>query len=437
VKKIAVIGGGPKAAALCAKAHILNDPAKKIEIRVYERAEWGAAWTGDHGYTDGVQRLCTPAERDVGFPYGKGLLNAEGAQNLFEAFSWSAFLVDQGSNPQTFGNWVDRGRKSPPHRLYARYLGWVIERSDASKTIGQVTGIVQGKSGKWTITYLQNGREAPHTGFDGVVFTGAGPAKAGFQRIDDPRIIDGVAFWQNPEGFLKLADDSEEPVIIAGAGGTSAAIAASIAQRRPGKAVLIIGNQAALFTRTESFFENALFSDDEAWAALKPEDRIGVTERLTRGVVWSAVSEVLSASADVKFRPGRVESAFIRPAVEDAPAELRVAVKDATGERTDAARLIIDAAGFDAWWFTELLPPDLKAKTDGADEGKTRALRKELAKNIGHDLSLDLGVPGLHAPMLAQAQGPGFASLMTLGLTSDRILETYAAAEAEPDIEAG
>jgi len=426
-----VIGGGPKAAALCAKALILNIPVKKIQLRVFEKAEWGAAWTGHHGYTDGNQRLCTPPERDVGFPYGEGLLNAEGAEKLFAAFSWGAFLVDQGSNPETFSNWVDRGRKPPPHSVYAKYLGWVIERSGAVTTIGEVVAVAPGADGLWEVRYRQGTRERTASGFHGVVFTGAGPAKRGFERAADPRIIDGVDFWKEPEAFLAQADHSEEPVVIAGSGGTSAAIAAWIAQHRPGKAVLIIGNQAALFTRTESFFENALFSDDDAWGALELKDRISVTERLTRGVVWSAVSEILSASGDVRFRPGRVSGAFIQPAVDGAPEELRVSVTDAKGERTDAARLIIDAAGFDAWWFVDLLPTDLRAKTVDGDPRQTKTHRQKLATEIGTDLTLDLGAVGLHVPMLAQAQGPGFASLMTLGLTSDRILGVYVDPETE------
>ena len=429
MKRVAVIGGGPKAAALCAKAHCINAFGGQIQLRVFEKDAWGAAWAGRYGYTDGEQRLCTPAERDVGFPYGEGLLHGEGVRLLFREFSWSAFLVEAAGRPEGYRNWVDRGRKPPAHSVYAAYLAWVIEKARVKRTLGEVTAVGR-QDDKWTITYRQRGQSRTADNFDGVVFTGPGPAIEGFPRPVDPRIIDGVGFWRNPEAFLSQAEDGEEPVVIAGSGGTSAAIAAWIARRGRSGPILIIGNQAALFTRTESFFENALFSDEEAWSALDPQVRVSVTQRLTRGVVWASVSEILSASPDVRFRPGRVRSAVNQPGVDGAPAELRVNVEDATGTRADPARLVIDAAGFNAWWFADLLPPAVREATlPAAAAPKPKAVREHrdaMAAAIRTDLSLDLGVEGLHAPMLALAQGPGFASLMVLGSMSERILRAYA-----------
>ncbi len=46
-------------------------------------------------------------------------------------------------------------------------------------------------------------------------------------------------------------------------------------------------------------------------------------------------------------------------------------------------------------------------------------------ESMRNDLSLEIGVDGLHAPMVSQTQGPGFASLMVLGSKSDRILKSY------------
>ncbi|MES2351243.1 MAG: hypothetical protein V4641_27025 [Pseudomonadota bacterium] len=68
--QIAVVGGGAKAAALAAKAFALRKAnVANIHITVFEKTEIGAHWTGKNGYTDGEQRLCTPAERDLGYPY--------------------------------------------------------------------------------------------------------------------------------------------------------------------------------------------------------------------------------------------------------------------------------------------------------------------------------------------------------------------------------
>jgi mycobactin lysine-N-oxygenase len=66
--RLAVLGGGAKAAALAAKAWCLKEgKIADIEIVIFEQHKVGASWDGEHGYTDGEQRLCTHIERDVGF----------------------------------------------------------------------------------------------------------------------------------------------------------------------------------------------------------------------------------------------------------------------------------------------------------------------------------------------------------------------------------
>lgn len=396
-------------------------------MRVFERDVIGASWVGTHGYSDGEQRLCTPPERDMGFPYERGLLNAAGVADLFSRFSWQAFLIARLQSADGYRDWVDRGRKPPSHNLYARYVRWVIKQSGFSTSKGEVTRIGRA-NGKWTVTYRpkKGGNPRVFEGFDAVVVTGPGPAISGFARFVDPRVTDGVAFWTDPDAFTAQGKGSEEPIIIAGSGGTAAAIAAWITRKagdeRP---IIIVGNQAALFTRTESFFENALFSDEDAWAALEPADRVGVSQRLNRGVVWSSVSDTLSQARNVRFRPGRVMRTHLAAAVNGAPAELRVEVKDAMGTRSDAASLVIDAAGFNPWWFADLLSPRQRKRTEAAGAATTRQRRDELIASMDYDLSLDVGVDGLHAPMLSLAQGPGFASLMVLGAMSERILGSY------------
>lgn len=427
MKKIAVIGGGPKAAALCAKASAINAFGQQVTVRVFERDQIGAAWLGKHGYSDGIQRLCTPPERDVGFPYERGLLNASGVGDLFGRFSWQVFLINRMRSADGYRDWVDRGRKPPSHELYARYVRWVINQSGAFKTMGEVTGFDRERD-KWTVTYQSKRLRAARTmkNFDAIVVTGPGPAIRGFDRLDDPRVTDGVSFWQNPAEFLGQESDSEEPIIIAGSGGTAAAIAAWITRHAlDDRPIIIVGNQAALFTRTESFFENALFSDEDAWAALEPAQRIGVSQRLNRGVVWSSVSEALSQARNVRFRPGRVLRAYVEGAVEDAPAELRVEVRDAIGTRSDAASLVIDASGFDPWWFAKLLPLRYRRAMQAVGAKTARERRDDLVASMDYDLSLDIGVEGFHAPMMSLAQGPGYASLMVLGAMSERILSSY------------
>ena len=425
MKRIAVIGGGPKAAAICAKAWCLDPTRKRLRVDVFEKTEFGSAWGGRHGYTDGDQKLCTPAERDVGFPYEEGLLDEDGVKRLFSTFSWGAYLIEAAGSPLGYREWVDRGRKAPTHRIYAQYIAWVLRASGQIRAAREVVGLDH-RDDRWSVRYrLRGGVEKARGDFDGVVITGPGPALSGFQRPRDPRIIDGNAFWRTPETFLRRARGSDGPIIIAGSGGTSAAIAARIVRRDPGRPVIIIGNQGALFTRTESFFENALFTDEDAWRALRADERVAVTQRLNRGVVWASVSETLSASGDVRFRPGRVTGAVVQPGVRGAPAELRVDVIDASGEWNDPASLVIDASGFDPWWFLSLLPDRMQRLARGRGDATAERRRQELRSTIDRDLSVDLGATGLHVPMLALAQGPGFASLMVLGSMSERILQSY------------
>lgn len=425
MKKIAVIGGGPKAAAICAKAWCLNRAREQVRVQVFEKTFFGSAWSGRHGYTDGDQKLCTPAERDVGFPYETGLLDDDGIKHLFSEFSWGAFLVEGTGSSLRYREWVDRGRKAPTHRIYGRYLNWVLRKSGQTSIARDVTALDH-DGDKWSVTYTgRSGRHLKLRDFDGVVITGPGPARDGFERPNDPRIIDGERFWRRPQQFLDQDEFRDEPIVVVGSGGTAAAIAARIVLHDPLRSVIIIGNQGALFTRTESFFENALFTDEDAWRALKAEERVAVTERLNRGVVWASVSETLSASRNVRFRPGRVTAASVHPGVRGAPEELRVEVTDAGGSRSDPASLVIDASGFEPWWFLRLLPERMQRLARGRGDVSTNSKRRSLRAEIDRDLSVDLGASGLHVPMLALAQGPGFASLMVLGSMSERILNPY------------
>jgi mycobactin lysine-N-oxygenase len=72
---LAVIGGGPKGAAIAAKAAALSAAGYDApKITIYEPHSLGASWTGRFGYTDGLQLLCT---------FGEAV-----AEYLFAEYSW-------------------------------------------------------------------------------------------------------------------------------------------------------------------------------------------------------------------------------------------------------------------------------------------------------------------------------------------------------------
>ncbi len=96
-KTIAIVGGGPKAAAIVARAAVLRDLLgvnNVPDILVFEKTAVGSAWSGGGGFSSGHLTLCSPAEKDVGFPYVETVARktrAPVAPALHARFSWSSF----------------------------------------------------------------------------------------------------------------------------------------------------------------------------------------------------------------------------------------------------------------------------------------------------------------------------------------------------------
>lgn len=93
------------------------------------------------------------------------------------------------------------------------------------------------------------------------------------------------------------------------------------------------------------------------------------------------------------------------------------------GPASISANLVIDATGFDEWWFRSLLPDDWRDKL----EPTNKVERDRLRDGIQQDLSFGPGwtLPRLHVPMLADLVGPGTTNLLSLGDLADRILASY------------
>ena len=202
VEKLLIIGGGPKAAAVCAKCCILRDldlPAPKPVV--FEQHVLAAAWTGRHGYTTGTLRLGTSPEKDVGFPYFEDSKNAQVTSELFRRFSWTNYLRKLG----TFAEWIDRGRPHPTHKQYSDYISWVITNSiqKDEKIIGTVQEI-HPQNGGWRVV-VQIGDQRKEFEGDKLLVTGTGKAKRPeFEFPRDKNILFGDNFWT--EENLKLLD---------------------------------------------------------------------------------------------------------------------------------------------------------------------------------------------------------------------------------------
>ena len=428
-RRIVVVGGGPKAAAIAAKAEVLNRLSRtRLQVTIIEQSEIGANWTGSHGYTDGEARLCTPAERDLGFPYDVGIAGQEVAAAMHSGYSWGAFQIERGrSDAQSgFKNWVNRGRLPPTHAEFAAYIRWAVERSGAKVEIARVERI-EGDGDGWLVHRVPTPADAQRLErFDGVVFTGPGPPLRGIEvQVSNDRIADGRSFWDDPDGFLAQAKGSEDPLIILGAGGTAAAIAARATRAREVGLVLVIGDPAALFTRVEAFFENQIFTDAAVWKKLDKRTRRKFTARLNRGVVWAAISDELARSPKVRFEPARGKKVSVR---QPLPGKEEIAVEYERGGETFGATgsLAVDASGFDAWWFAPMLPDDLRDRITGATPEEEKEKRRKIQDEMTANLALFPDGPApIHAPMLSQAVGPGLMSLMALGAMSDLVLNRY------------
>lgn len=434
--QLAVIGGGPKAAAIAAKAWALRERGQAdIRVTIFEPETIGAYWSGKAGYTDGKQRLCTIAERDVGYPYNS-MFGRDVDITMASTFSWARFLQTRPAGYETgYSTWVDAGRKPPSHKHFADYLQWVVsETSPQAKVEKQRVTRLTKERKRWQIGFLDGaGNQSTYPiGFDAAIVTGPGPAKRVTMRnasgASSEKIFDGRNFWQRSNDVLRClkqaAKDSkysENAIVIIGAGGTAAAIFAwLVANGAADLPIQMVASQAALYTRVDSVFENQLFSDETQWSTLSSKSRRAFFDRLNRGVVWATIMDRVSSASKFKMVDGRAKEIIV-----SSPADVELEVLRGDGETvTLQASMLIDCSGFDAWWFLSLIDG---FPAVGAEKDRVRRERWQdrMRENLQlHGTPWDV-FPALHAPMLSSKLGPGFGSLMVLGAMADRVLRTY------------
>lgn len=229
-KTLAIIGAGPKAAAIVARATVLrklSPSGTHPNIVVIERTAPGSTWSGDTDFTSGYLTLCSPAEKDVGFPYPEPRarcgIGRSISQTLFGEFSWSAFMVATGR----YAEWIDRGREFLSHQLWAKYVKWVFDVAGQPLTIGEVTRVSRHSRGGWTITF-QSSTTIKNLNADGVVFTGTGiPRRLTIpDKVPANNFHDAESFWASRDQFLRLRDAS---IIVVGDGGGAGAIVSWLA----------------------------------------------------------------------------------------------------------------------------------------------------------------------------------------------------------------
>ncbi|NEW43868.1 SidA/IucD/PvdA family monooxygenase [Nocardia cyriacigeorgica] len=414
VDRLLVVGAGPKAMAVAAKAHVLRSlglPAP--QVTVVEPHAVGGNWLGTGGWTDGRHRLGTSPEKDIGFPYHSTWARGhnQAINEAMMAFSWTSFLVERG----TYAEWIDRGRPSPQHNVWAKYLQWVARKIGLDLVAGSVRKISAAADG-WLVTVADADGLISEIDTDRLMISGPGDSGRALAR--HPKVLSVAEFW-DLAGKRQLPASSRAAVI--GGGETAGSVMDELV-RHDVLIVSVISPAATIYTRGESYFENSLFSDPAKWRALSIEERRDVVRRADRGVFSVRVQDALMADSRVHHLQGRV----VRVAEQGDGVGLTLR-NELRPDQVHGFDLVVDATGGQALWFLDLFDADAADLVELAIGGPITQARIETA--IGHDLAVEGLDAKLYLPNLAGlAQGPGFPNLSCLGQLSDRVLATPAAA---------
>jgi mycobactin lysine-N-oxygenase len=430
-KRLAIVGAGPKAAALAARAAVLRTrrPTGSVpELIVIERDSPGAAWSGDNYYSNGFETLCTPGEKDVGFPYNDDWADRAGssiASELYARFSFGAYLVAEGR----FADWVDRERDHPSHSRFADYLDWVFGRAEQDITQGTVKNIRHDGSA-WHVTYAQGSKDRTIK-VDGVILTGNGEPRsiALGPNLPPGRVLTAETFWQSRDELLKPGSRVE--VAVAGDGGSAGTIVAWLARRfaETNSQIISISPMGTLFPRGDGHAERRWFTDPTDWPRLSLAHRRKLMERTEAGVISMRNKKVIDGSTRIAYQVGYLDQV---QADDDDKLMMSIKYEGKAGDPVSADYLV-NAIGFDPWTRLSLVDHPaaqaLAKPVPGLSKTMAAKQRDDVEEAIAHDLSMPTteGFPeGLHVPALSGlAQGPGMGNLGCLGTMAQRILKPY------------
>lgn len=435
-----IVGCGPKALALLAKAEVLKHNNIDVpEIFVLEKNQVAANWCGQFGFTDGQQSLGTSPEKDIGFPYASQFKDrVPSIDQDMQSYSWQSFKIERGE----FADWVDRNRPAPSHVEWASYLKWAGQKAGIDKPGVKLEGELFEESitfedGRWRVAYRPTGisnsfaSESAEITVDGIVFTGPGTPKAVAVQSNHANVLNGETLWTH---LLEIDQLRNGKIAIIGAGETAASAIVRVLHTTNGKNldIHVISRRGTLFSRGEGFHENRYFSDPTGWQALPPRHRTELIERTDRGVLSQRAIQIISNARNVKHFPGEVTKIWGYP-------KATLEIIDGTETKLSGYDFVVVALGFNAMAFHKCFaaggPEGLmgliekikaeykpKAKQDKGDQPH-KDFFLEMVKQINSGLRLGNIKPRVYLPMLAGFQeGPGFPNLSCLGILSDRIL---------------
>jgi mycobactin lysine-N-oxygenase len=412
-----VIGAGAKAAALAAKAHVLNTLGlASLTLTIVESLEPAASWLGRNGATSGEEPLALPPVKDVGFPY-QSRRSFDGSGDAVDqcmlSFSWQSYLLHDGR----YARWVDAGSPAVSHADYGRYLAWVLSHATAGVRLqrGRVERVLlEPGAVDWRV---QVGEEILTA--RSLVLTGPGLQAT---LPHDEAVASRMLQSSGPRAsFEAIPPESGCEVALVGGGDSAIACVAYLLALRP-RARLTVYTPELPSGRGESFLENRVFSTPEevSWSALSLQQRHAFVRRCDRGVFDPLALSEISFDERCSFVRGRVTSLV---SVQEGD---RIGVRH-TGGEMGIHDFVVNCTG-----------ADMRAQVE---QLLAVEVREEVAQRIGvaweqalgpdarfgHALELPGLDPSLHIPALAAlSQGPGFANLGCLGTLANRVLETLA-----------
>jgi mycobactin lysine-N-oxygenase len=430
VKSLVILGAGPKAVAVQAKAHAMRRAGlPSPDITVIDHQGVGGNWRAGGGWTDGRHQLGTSPTKDVGFPYRTRIADPSGAHGTganaavdreLQAVSWPAFLIAT----DRYASWVDRGHPAPPHYLWSDYLRWAAAATGMDLVNGQVTRIGR-RDDDWSLAVDRTDGTTTRVTADALMLTGPGTADRRIAPL--PAVLSVAGFW-HAVGSGRLPAAAR--VAVVGGGETAASVVDELIHH-PVVDITVVSPTATIFSRGEGAFENEVYTDPGRWARLDEAARRDLIARCDRGVFSTRVQNTLMAEDRVNHLRGRVTR--VTAAGERGEAARLTVTESLPGGRVtdhdETVDLVVDARGNSPLWFTRMLDDRVTAGLIAACGGQVSV--SALEDRIGPDLSLEGTSPTLFLPALAGLrQGPGFANLSCLGELSDRVLAGLGASVA-------
>ncbi len=417
-----VVGAGPKAVALAAKVHVINElELARISLTIVEEVECGASWFGANGMTSGEEVLAISPLKDVGFPYESHLMfGASGAaiDGELAGFSWQRHLIEQ----QRYARWLNTGSPSVRHREYGDYLAWALGRASAG------VALTKGRAARISLDLERDGWVVDVVGRAGsqtlrgqaLVLSGTGVHRPLSHDADAaPRVF----HCDGPRSeFARIRRDRESDVAIVGGGDSALSCALHLRDVRPDSYLTIYTPRPPL-SRAEGFLENRVFSDPDcvAWECLDVQARRAFIEQTDRGVFDPGQLGEIVGDERCQFLLGRVTHvAAVRGGVEVRYAAPR-------GPAVRRHDYVVNCTGFDLLrQVRPLFPPAVRSEIDARVGRPIWDVSGDAEIDFGRMLEIAGLHPRLHIPGLAaSSQGPGFANLGCLGLLSNRILAPF------------